>query len=378
MAEKPETKPTPTAAEAKMTPAELQYLDLAAEFDETHERKGLTYITGEQAISRLNTILGPDGWSFEVMERGYYTESDELWCHGRMTAWFRGSERAVVRDQYGSQQIKRASSKNENLATGTVIDVGFDFKAAATDALKKCAMGIGVGLYLSHKESAQRESLPDFSDGPIPPCSICGAGLTPHSFPDKTWSAGEIASRSMKKFGKVVCWDHYVELNRQQSDAPDGGQRQGPPPGQQRQAAPAQRPAQPAQQRPAAPAPAAANGATEAPANLQEHRETRQRTAREWAAAYARARQEHVKAGLGELEPVDQSQVTVDQFRQMCETIKAKTDLAKSIDSLCANHVNDMDRIDQELLNLANLSLDGLRERQNAIAELFQKMAASG
>jgi hypothetical protein len=52
----------------------------------------------------------------------------------------------VRRQQYGSQKIKRKRD------SGNILDIGFDYKGAATDALKKCASLIGVGLYLSRKE----------------------------------------------------------------------------------------------------------------------------------------------------------------------------------------------------------------------------------
>ena len=52
----------------------------------------------------------------------------------------------MTRQQFGSQKIKRSRS------SGTPLDIGFDLKGASTDALKKCASLIGVGLYLWKKE----------------------------------------------------------------------------------------------------------------------------------------------------------------------------------------------------------------------------------
>src|SRR5215210_8059650 len=54
--------------------------------------------------------------------------------------------RTVTRQQFGSQKVKRSRS------SGTPLDIGFDLKGAATDALKKCASLIGVALYLWKKE----------------------------------------------------------------------------------------------------------------------------------------------------------------------------------------------------------------------------------
>jgi hypothetical protein len=53
--------------------------------------------------------------------------------------------KTVTRQQFGSQKIKRSRS------TGVPLDLGFDLKGASTDAMKKCASWLGVGLYLSRK-----------------------------------------------------------------------------------------------------------------------------------------------------------------------------------------------------------------------------------
>lgn len=134
-----------------------QYEALAAPFGHTFRdtRGGATfdYLTGEQVTTRLNEVLGPYGWSFRVLEHGIHVEADECWAHGELSATFviadlSGDgfrEKTVTRQQFGSQKVKRSRS------SGTPLDIGFDLKGAATDALKKCATLIGVGLYLSEK-----------------------------------------------------------------------------------------------------------------------------------------------------------------------------------------------------------------------------------
>src|SRR5438874_10238537 len=130
------------------------YAKLAAPFDNTFKdvRGGveLEYSTGEQCISRLNETLGVAGWSFTIKEHGINAEADEAWVLGELSANFGGA--IVVRQQFGSQKIKRSR------ASGIPLDIGFDLKGAATDALKKCAMLLGVGLYLSKKEAQQPSS----------------------------------------------------------------------------------------------------------------------------------------------------------------------------------------------------------------------------
>ena len=123
------------------------YTLLSAPFDVTFTdvRGGIevTFISGEQVVSRLNEVLGVGGWSFRVVRHEIHAEADEVWALGEMVADIDG--RQVTRQQFGSQKIKRSRS------TGAALDLGFDLKGAATDAMKKCASWLGVGLYLSRK-----------------------------------------------------------------------------------------------------------------------------------------------------------------------------------------------------------------------------------
>ena len=94
--------------------------------------KALTYVDGEMVISRLNEVLDFN-WSFRVVNQG--TTDVEAWVLGEISAVIDGV--TVVRQQYGAQELARGSR--------TVTDL---FKSAATDAIKKCATTLGVGLYL--------------------------------------------------------------------------------------------------------------------------------------------------------------------------------------------------------------------------------------
>ena len=156
------------------------YGKLAAPFESTFKdvRGGveLEYITGEQCISRLNETLGVAGWSFTIKEHGINAEADEAWVLGELSANFGGA--IVVRQQFGSQKIKRSR------ASGIPLDIGFDLKGAATDALKKCAMLLGVGLYLSKKEvplggqrSSSEAAQAEAEVGEVLTCADCGSDL---------------------------------------------------------------------------------------------------------------------------------------------------------------------------------------------------------
>lgn len=220
-----EPAPEPTAAEFSAL-----YARLAAPFDSTFKdvRGGveLEYITGEQATSRLNEVLGVAGWSSRVLEHGYNQEADEIWALVEVTAYF-GSERAVVRQQFGSQKVKRSRT------TDSPLDIGFDLKGATTDALKKCASLLGVGLYLSRKETQPVDNTPRAQGGAIVQlpangesytCEQCDEELKEIRFRDgTTWTPALLASYGRRKHGKVLCMQHYREANESRKKSEGAG-----------------------------------------------------------------------------------------------------------------------------------------------------------
>jgi hypothetical protein len=129
-------------------PSNELYQALAARFDKHHKLpKGgadLDYISTEQCVSRLNEVLGVDGWEFEIREHG--CENNTLWTLGRLTAHF--PERTVAREQFGECATSRGMADGDAR------------KGAGSDALKKCATLLGVALYLSDKDPASHRPAP--------------------------------------------------------------------------------------------------------------------------------------------------------------------------------------------------------------------------
>jgi hypothetical protein len=232
--------------------AEL-YSRLATPFDVTFRdlRGGveLEYVTGEQVTTRLNEELGFLAWSFKLLEHGIHAEADECWVLGELTVEVGG--RTVIRQQFGSQKVKRSRS------SGTPMDIGFDLKGAATDALKKCASLVGVGLYLWKKEPpaglgnggqpTNGEYSNGGSNGGYRPngsggangtngmhvvggnggtdagvsdfeafaCEECGEPLTETRFKDGTnWPPSQLAVFGRRKHSRVLCMTHYREANQ--------------------------------------------------------------------------------------------------------------------------------------------------------------------
>ena len=95
--------------------------------------KTLSYVEGAEYIRRLNAAFEGE-WSFEVVEHHVYDA--EVVVVGKLTA------AGVTKMAFGG------SSVTTNTQTGEIISIADDLKAAATDALKKAASLLGVGLHL--------------------------------------------------------------------------------------------------------------------------------------------------------------------------------------------------------------------------------------
>lgn len=113
-------------------------------------RKGgtsLTYIPVSEVIARLNNVLGVNGWSYSVKDCGRDSESkDWIIALVTLTATIDGKE--VHKDGCGGQEVKYMKGGEKP------VDLGNEFKGAVSDALKKAAQSIGVGLYLARSEEA--------------------------------------------------------------------------------------------------------------------------------------------------------------------------------------------------------------------------------
>ena len=110
------------------------------EFDKSliKTRKGrsgnrLSYIETPEYIKRLNLAFDYN-WSFEIEEER--VESGFIVVRGRLTA------EGISKSQFGTSQITLSKD------TGEVVAIGDDYKAAGSDALKKCASLLGIGLHL--------------------------------------------------------------------------------------------------------------------------------------------------------------------------------------------------------------------------------------
>ncbi len=135
----------------------MLYQELSSPFPPEMERElrkggaSLTYIPVSEVITRLNKVLGVEAWSMRIIscERDSI-DTEFIVAHVTLDAIIindKGEHVMVHRDGIGGQKIKRTKQ-------GDIVDLGDEMKGAVSDALKKAAQTLGIGLYLSRSEEA--------------------------------------------------------------------------------------------------------------------------------------------------------------------------------------------------------------------------------
>ena len=249
--------------------ADELYEKLTAPFEGYYTAEGVfgPFLSGEQVASRLNHVLGVGNWSFSVLDFKIEHE-DEVVALGELKAYVSGQW--LHRQQFGGQKIKRVK------ATGMPSNLADDHKGAATDALKKCASLLGVGLYLMVSSATWHQGVPptaqanedkrtgrsaaprptaaprgpgaatngtggalvapaEPSDNTAPvsnvKCMQCERPLQEVSFPPKegkpgeTWTISKLRTQSVRRFASVLCFPCFregVEYERKMGKATAG------------------------------------------------------------------------------------------------------------------------------------------------------------
>jgi len=176
------------------------------------QRKGrngmLDYVEGHTVIQRLNEALDGE-WSFEIVH--HEVREEEVLVVGRLTAG------TVVKMAFGGSQVTRERE------SAKLVSVTDDLKAAATDALKKCATFLGVGLHLyadkplGGRVPAPRPGAPGRTGGavvpprpappvaePRPPAGPPVNGTRPVGEPGDNRSPGPASARQLDAIHKVA------------------------------------------------------------------------------------------------------------------------------------------------------------------------------
>jgi hypothetical protein len=113
------------------------------------------YVEHGYVTERLNLVFGFN-WDFEIVDKQIL--EDEVIVEARLTVRTPGAQ-TIVKTQFGGAEIKRHAS---GAKSGRPLSIADDYKAAASDALKKCASLLGIGLDLygrDRPDSAEAEPL---------------------------------------------------------------------------------------------------------------------------------------------------------------------------------------------------------------------------
>ena len=112
--------------------------------------QNISYVEGHAIVHRLNEALAGD-WSFRVLEREVLDQEVLVLVELRADD--------VIKHAFGGSELTRTRE-------GKVVSIADDLKSAATDALKKAATLLGVGL-----QPCAVEEAPPAPQGPklVPP-----------------------------------------------------------------------------------------------------------------------------------------------------------------------------------------------------------------
>lgn len=123
--------------------------------------KKVQYVEGGYVISKLNQAFSPLGWEFNIVERGQTERKNEnraegeVWVYGELTIIDHKNNFRTTKGQYGQHPIHEK------------VPIGDAFKAAGTDALKKCASMLGIALDVywgtldTNEETVPKEPTPE-------------------------------------------------------------------------------------------------------------------------------------------------------------------------------------------------------------------------
>jgi hypothetical protein len=109
------------------------------------------YVEHGYVTERLNLVFGFN-WDFEVVDKQIL--DDEVIVEARLTVRTPGGQ-TIVKTQFGGAEIKRHASGPRS---GRPLSIADDYKAAASDALKKCASLLGIGLDLYGRDRPDGET----------------------------------------------------------------------------------------------------------------------------------------------------------------------------------------------------------------------------
>jgi hypothetical protein len=112
--------------------------------------KYFDYVETGYVIEQLNKAFN-NMWDFEIVDK--QIEQDKIWVLGKLTVKFMTpfGIQTISKSQFGGSDVKKSN--------GIILDLGDDLKAAASDALKKCASLLGIAKDVYFREDYSDEEV---------------------------------------------------------------------------------------------------------------------------------------------------------------------------------------------------------------------------
>lgn len=143
--------------------AEIKKITPKSEIEVKTDKSGFMYKSVKAAYvkKRLSIIFGWN-FDFEIKSREFLKATGEVLVEGRLT--IRSGNNTIIREQFGQHYTSTQTDANDGGGTTThPSDIGNAYKAAATDALKKCASEIGIcwDVYGQEHSDKKKEEQPE-------------------------------------------------------------------------------------------------------------------------------------------------------------------------------------------------------------------------
>lgn len=137
----------------------------ASEVEIKTDKSGFTYKSVKASyVKALVMLVSGGNYSFEVRSREFVSITREVIVEGRLTIHL-SNGRSVVREQFGQHYLNIKIETQDNTTTSYPSEIGNGYKAAASDAFKKCASEIGFcwDIYGQEHASQKKEEQPEVS-----------------------------------------------------------------------------------------------------------------------------------------------------------------------------------------------------------------------
>ena len=104
----------------------------------------------------VNLVTGGN-YSFEIKSRDFIQASNEVIVEGRLTIWNKDKTVVSSREQFGQHYLRMKAATEGHSTKSYPADIGNGYKAAASDAFKKCASEFGFCWDIYGQETADKK-----------------------------------------------------------------------------------------------------------------------------------------------------------------------------------------------------------------------------